>query len=114
MAVDPMMLAGGPAVPDAPLPPGMGGAPMGVGAPPGAPSPAEAVMQAVMGLVPAQQQAMGAMTMQVQDAVMQALLAGGNPAGLAAVTGPVAPGALDGAGEMGAPDGALEGEDEVY
>lgn len=118
MAVDPMMLAAGPAMPDAPVPPGLGAPPM---APPMGPMPpAEAVMQAVMGLVPQQQAAMQGMTLQTQDAVMQALMGASNPQGLAAVTGPVAPGALEGAEPSeprgpGAPmDGLAEGESEVY
>lgn len=109
MAIDPTMFGAGPAAPDAALGTPPMGMPMGV-PPMGAPAPAEAVMQAVMGLVPQQQQAMQGMTMQVQDAVMAALAGAPNPLGLGAVTGPVAPGALEGA----VPDGAAEGEGEVY
>lgn len=118
MAVDPMMLAAGPAMPDAPLPPGLGGAPpMGLPVgPPGGGTPAEMAMQMLMGLVPAQQaqqaQLEQAQTMQVQDVVMQMLGAQPNPLGMGAVTGPVAPGGLEGA--QPAADGAAEGEAEAY
>lgn len=82
----------------------MGGAPP-MGAPAGPPTPAEAAIQALMGLAPQQQQEQAMLTQQQQQmaaaAAMQALMGAPDPRAMSAISGPVAPGSLDAAGAMG-------------
>lgn len=107
--MDPAMLMGALGAPGAGGPPPV--PPMGVpmGAPPPQ-SPAGLVMAALAPAAQAQDAAMAQMQSETQMLVMQALQ--GNPAGLAAVSGPVAPGSLDAVDQPA--DGAAEGEGEVY